>query len=66
MYSAQQLSHGQQDTQQRPESPVVTRTWHAGRYKVHEVQEGPSFEDVLVVEFMYFVVVFTCLPGELT
>ena len=66
MYSAQQMSYAQQGTQQRPESLVVTRTWHAGRYKVHEFQEGPSFEDVLVEEFMYFVVVFTCLPGELT
>ena len=43
--------------QQRPESPTVTLTWHACKYKVHEL------EDVPLVEFMYLV--FTCMSGEL-
>ena len=34
--------------QQRPESPTVTLTWHACKYKVHK-----PFEDVPLVEFMY-------------
>ena len=40
--------------QQRPESPTVTRTWHASKYKVHKL--------CLLVEFMYLV--FTRMPGK--
>ena len=45
-----------QEQQQRPQSPTVTLTWHACKYKVHKP------EDVPLVEFMYLV--FTCMPGE--
>ena len=38
-----------QEQQQRPQSPMVTLTWHACKYKVHKP------EDVPLVEFMYLV-----------
>ena len=28
-----------QTQQQRPESPAVTLTWHAGKYKVHKLHQ---------------------------
>ena len=59
--------------QQRPESPKVTLTWNACKYKVHkpppEVHpacvtptEVSLFEDVPLAEFIYLV--FTGMPGE--
>ena len=53
-------------TQQKPESPTVTLTWHACKYKVHKLYQRYIpwwyIEDVPVVEFMYLV--FTRKPGE--
>ena len=40
-------------TQQRPESPTVTLTWHASKYKICRCSQ---------MEFIY--VVFTRIPGE--
>ena len=52
--------------QQRPESPTVTFTWHAYKYKVHKLYQrcifASSCKDVPLVEFMYLV--FTRMPGE--
>ena len=52
--------------QQRPESPVVTLTWHAYKYKVHKLHQRcilQILEDVPLVEFMSLV--FTHMPGEI-
>ena len=55
-----------QTQQQKPESPTVTLTWHACKYKVHKLYQRYIpwwyIEDVPVVEFMYLV--FTRKPGE--
>ena len=60
--------------QQRPESPTVTLTWHACKYKVHKLHQRyilkkgcPPlayilFADVLLVELMYLV--FTRMSHE--
>ena len=63
----------QQRQQQRPESPTVTLTWYAFKYKVHKLHQRYSFrmylflkmylfENVPLVELMYLV--FTRMPGE--
>ena len=43
--------------QQRPESPTVTLTWHACKYKIHKLHQRCS-----LMELMYLV--FTRMPGE--
>ena len=43
------------------ESPTVTLTWHACKYKVHKLHQMFS-SDIPLVEFMYLV--FTRMPGE--
>ena len=45
--------YGTQVQQQRPESPTVTLTWHACKYKVHKEVSRQVFEGVPLVEFMY-------------
>ena len=42
--------------QQRPESPTVTLTWHACKYKVHKLHQR------YMLNFMYLV--YTRMPGE--
>ena len=57
--------------QQRAESPKVTLTWHACKYKVHQLHQRYILftpvqmyllEDVPLVEFMCLV--FTRTPGD--
>ena len=51
--------------QQRPESPTVTLTWYASKYKVHKLHQRHipgSFENAPPVEFMYLA--FTRMPNE--
>ena len=49
-----------QTQQQRAESPTVTLTWHASKYKVRKLRQSYilnaclCFEDVTLVEFRYF------------
>ena len=47
-----------QAQQQRPESPMVTLTWRACKYKVHKLHQRYilEFENVPLVEFIYLVV----------
>ena len=47
--------------QQRAESPTVTLTWHASKYRVHKLHILRS-SDVLLVKFIQLV--FTRMPGE--
>ena len=49
-----------QTQQQRPESPTVTLTWHASKYKIHELHQRYIY--LPLVEFMYLV--FIWMPGE--
>ena len=58
-----------QAQQQRPESLMVTLTWHGCKCKVHKYHQRyilctdtKVFEDKPLVEFMYLV--FTRMPGE--
>ena len=53
--------------QQGPESPTVTLTWHACKYKVHKLHQRRYINSTRgtsssLVEFMYLV--FTRMPGE--
>ena len=51
------------ETQQRPESPTVTLTWHESQAKVHKLQQyTPYTLGVPLVDFMYCVL--TGMPGE--
>ena len=47
-----------QAQQHRPQSPLVTLTWHPCKCKVHKLHQ----RYILEVEFMYLV--FTCMLGE--
>ena len=73
LISARKASHKLMIQKQRPESPTVTLTWHASKYKIHQLHQKCILskihqrhifnEDVSLVEFMYLV--FTRMPSGL-
>ena len=48
-----------------PQSPTVTLTWHANRYKVHKLHQRYIWWSLCTLHLLSCIyLVFTCMPGE--
>ena len=57
--------HSNKDPPPPPQSPTVTLTWHANRYKVHKLHQRYIWWSLCTLYLLSCIyLVFTCMPGE--